>query len=1188
MPKSQSRENRFALPAAIDALDFSAAGRTHLASAPEGVDALVAQHIAAAAHMRHHGDRRVDLVFLTRDAPRLRALAETLHFFAPDVDVITLPGWDCLPYDRVSPSSGVLSDRLSALAELTAPRDGHIRILAATVGAAMQRLPAPDFVRQAVLDMRPGRAFNMETIAAWLERNGFMRTSTVREEGEYAVRGGIIDLFAAGHDEPVRLDFFGDTLESIRSFDAGTQRTLSQLGALDLKPMSEVVLSQDAIDRFRDGYRAEFGGMTKGDALYESVAVGRRYNGAEHWLPLFHDQLATLFGYADGAPVLLDPLADDAFSERRAQVDDYYDARRTALDEAKGEAASVYKPLPPDRLYLDEEEWRQGFASRMRLDLSPGSVPDAGSSTQIIDLAANVGRSFAPERQDAGRNVYDALIGHIRDLRSQGRTVGIACFSEGSQARMADMLSDHGLSAFRAIEGPGPLLQPQADEPISLFTLPLEHGFEIGPLVVIGEQDILGERFVRPKRKTRRPADAIMAASSLSEGDYIVHVEHGIGQFAGLATVAAAGAPHECAELHYAGGDKLFLPVENIDLLSRYGAEDTAVVLDKLGGVAWQARKARLKERIREMAGKLIDIAAKRALRQGDPLDPPDGLYHEFCARFPYPETEDQLQAIEAVEEDLQSGHPMDRLVCGDVGFGKTEVALRAAFIAAASGKQVAVVVPTTLLARQHFATFAERFRGFPLNVAQASRMVGGKQLNETKRGLADGSVDIVVGTHALLSKSVQFQNLGLVVIDEEQHFGVAHKERLKEMRASVHVLTLSATPIPRTLQLAMTGLRDLSMIATPPIDRLAVRSYVSPFDPLVLREALLRERYRGGQSFFVCPRISDLDEARSFLAETVPEVSVSVAHGQMPASDLEDIMSDLYDGKFDVLLSTAIVESGLDIPTANTLVVYRADVFGLSQLYQLRGRVGRSKTRAYAYFTHPANRKLTDAAEKRLKILQSLEGLGAGFMLASHDLDLRGAGNLLGEEQSGHIKEVGYELYQSMLEEAVQSLRDGGAALDDDWSPQLTLGVPVMIPSAYVPDTETRLSLYRRFTQAIDASELNQLAAEMADRFGPPPPELQDLVAILEIKLLCKRAGVARVDAGPKGVVLGLRNNRFENPAGLVQFISSEGPRAKIRADHSIVLSRIWPEADDRLKGTAKIVSELADLAAEAAATAA
>jgi transcription-repair coupling factor (superfamily II helicase) len=531
----------------------------------------------------------------------------------------------------------------------------------------------------------------------------------------------------------------------------------------------------------------------------------------------------------------------------------------------------------------------------------------------------------------------------------------------------------------------------------------------------------------------------------------------------------------------------------------------------------------------------------------------------------------------------------MDRLICGDVGFGKTEVALRAAFDAALSGKQVAVVGPTTLLARQHFKTFSERFRGFPVNVAQASRLVAPAQLTKVKQGLADGSVDIVIGTHALLGKSIRFKDLGLLIVDEEQHFGVTHKERLKQLRAEIHVLTLTATPIPRTLQLALTGVRDLSIIASPPVDRLAVRTFVSPFDPLVVREALLRERYRGGQSFYVCPRIEDLAGAKDFLEKNVPEVRVAVAHGQMPSGVLDDIMTAFYDGRFDVLLSTTIVESGLDIPTANTLIVHRADMFGLAQLYQLRGRVGRSKLRAYALFTLPANKAITPQAERRLKVLQSLDTLGAGFQLASHDLDIRGAGNLLGEEQSGHIKEVGFELYQQMLEEAVASLKAGiTTPMADRWSPQITIGTPVLLPDDYVADLSVRLGLYRRLAEIEDEAEIEPFAAELVDRFGKLPPEVEHLLQIVAIKTLCLRANVDKVDAGPKGVVLSFRDNQFANPEGLIAFIRERGSDARIRNDKSgqkLVFLEEWDTPQERLKGTAAILRRLATIAGRAKA---
>jgi transcription-repair coupling factor (superfamily II helicase) len=638
--------------------------------------------------------------------------------------------------------------------------------------------------------------------------------------------------------------------------------------------------------------------------------------------------------------------------------------------------------------------------------------------------------------------------------------------------------------------------------------------------------------------------------------------------------------------LHYADGDKLFLPVENLELLSRYGSEDTEVQLDKLGGGGWQKRKARMRKRILEMAGALIKIAAARQTRPAPQLMPPAGLYEAFCTGFPYEETEDQLNTIEAVLEDLAAGRPMDRLVCGDVGFGKTEVALRAAFAAAINGKQVAVVVPTTLLARQHARNFSARFAGLPIKVAQMSRMVAAAEQKTTKAGLADGTMDIVIGTHAVLGKAVSFKDLGLVIIDEEQHFGVKHKERLKELRAEVHVLTLSATPIPRTLQLAMTGVRELSIIATPPVDRLAVRTFIAPFDELLVREALLRERYRGGQSFYVCPRIEDLEDAASFLRQSVPEAKFIVAHGQLSATELEERMAAFYDGKYDILLSTTIVESGLDIPTANTLIVHRADMFGLGQLYQLRGRVGRSKTRAYALFTVPAKRTLTPQAEKRLKVLQSLDTLGAGFQLASHDLDIRGAGNLLGEEQSGHIKEVGYELYQQMLQEAIVALKAGiEEPAEETWSPTITLGTAVTIPEDYVADIDVRLGLYKRLSMLEEDAQIESIAAEMIDRFGPLPPEVEQLLKLVAIKALCRKANIEKLEAGPKGVIIAFRDNAFANPQGLVRFVAEQGTFAKVRPDMKIVFMRDFEDVSERLEGTRQILQTLAAIAKKKAA---
>jgi len=1147
-----------------------------LAGVPDGAEAFALSRI-----VNEIEGEGLLLTFIARDATRMQMITEALGFFAPDLDVLQLPAWDCLPYDRVSPNSAISARRLIALGALARGLDKNRRtIVLTTLNAALQRVPEQSWMAAQVLGMAPGNQINMGDVAAWLERNGFSRTPTVRETGEYAVRGGIVDLYPPASEEPVRLDFFGDTLESIRSFDPETQRTSKQLKRLDLVPMSEVVLNEETVSRFRRSYVSTFGAASRDDVLYQSISDSRRYAGMEHWLPLFHERLETVFDYLGDVPVVLDTSLEDAVRERIDQVSEHYGARKDAMDGGQMAGSVPYLPVEPGALYLQQSEWTSRLADRASAHLD-AFVPPPGSGKLVTELGGRQGRTFAAERAAGDVNIFDALTAHVRELQKDKKRAVIACWSDGSLDRLGQILNDHGLGPIATAVSTAEVEALQKNV-TALCVLGIEHGFQLNDIAYIGEQDILGDRLVRKSRRKAKGANALTEATSLSEGDLVVHVEHGIGRFIGLKTIEAVGAPHDCLELQYAGGDKLYLPVENIELLTRYGSEDTEAQLDKLGGGAWQARKARMKKRILEIADGLIKTAAERAMKTAPVVETPEGIYDEFATRFPYDETEDQLGAIDAVFDDLASGRPMDRLVCGDVGFGKTEVALRAAFLAAMSGRQVAVVVPTTLLARQHFRTFSERFHGLPINVAQASRLVGTRELTQTKKGIADGSIDIVVGTHALLGKSISFRDLGLLIIDEEQHFGVKHKERLKELKSDVHVLTLSATPIPRTLQLALTGVRELSLIATPPVDRLAVRTFVSPFDPLVVREALLREHYRGGQSFYVCPRVSDLAEQRAFLEESVPEVKVAVAHGQMPPGELEDVMNAFYEGKFDVLLSTTIVESGLDIPTANTLIVHRADMFGLAQLYQIRGRVGRSKTRAYSLFTVPAKKTLTATADRRLKVLQSLETLGAGFQLASHDLDIRGAGNLLGEEQSGHIKEVGFELYQQMLEEAVAQLKDGGSMeADDQWSPQINIGTPVLIPDNYAPDLQLRLSLYRRLGDLTEAEEIDAFGAELIDRFGPLPEEVSHLLKIVFIKGLCRKANVEKVDAGPKGVVIAFRNNEFSNPAGLVSYIAEQGVLAKIRPDQKVVLVREWAHADDRLKGTAAVLTKLSRLAA-------
>ncbi|VCU58618.1 Transcription-repair coupling factor [Tritonibacter mobilis] len=1132
-----------------------------MGGAPEGFDArLVLKEMA-------RGGKPV--LHIARDDKRLEAMRSALRFFAPDVPVVIFPGWDCLPYDRVSPNADISAARMATLAALVHGLPQQF-ILLTTLNAAMQRVPAREVLKEAAFSARVNSRIDEDALRKFLVRMGFSQSPTVMEPGDYAVRGGIIDIFPPGESGPVRLDLFGDTLDGARRFDPATQRTTEKLDLVELAPVSEVILDEAAITRFRQNYRIEFGAAGSDDPLYEAVSAGRKHQGMEHWLPFFHERLETLFDYLPGATVTLDDQLTPARVARWDSIVDQYETRKIAMD-TKGRMDSVYKPTPPKNLYLDETAWSHQISAHRAVQFHP--LPRA-SGPGVVDAGGRIGRNFAPERQQENISLFGALADHIKAKLTKGPVV-VASYSEGARERLSGLIEDEGLAeTIAAADG-----RRIGKAGLHLAVWALEHGFEAPDMTVISEQDVLGDRLIRKPKRRRKAENFLTEAQSLSPGDLVVHVDHGIGRYIGLEVVTAAGAAHECLLLEYAEESKLYLPVENIELLSKYGHDEG--LLDKLGGGAWQAKKARLKERIREMADRLIRIAAERALRKAPAMDPPPHAWEEFSARFPYQETDDQLRAIEDVMSDLNSGQPMDRLICGDVGFGKTEVAMRAAFVAAMSGLQVAIVAPTTLLARQHAAGFKERFRGFPLEVRQLSRFVPAKEASQTREGLAKGTVDIVVGTHALLAKNIRFQNLGLLIIDEEQHFGVAHKERLKQLRSDIHVLTLTATPIPRTLQLSLTGVRDLSIIGTPPVDRLAIRTYVTEFDAITIREALLREHYRGGQSFYVVPRISDLPEIEAFLQEQLPELSYVVANGQMAAGELDDRMNAFYDGKYDVLLATTIVESGLDIPTANTMVVHRADMFGLAQLYQIRGRVGRSKTRAYAYLTTKPRQKLTDSAEKRLRVLGSLDTLGAGFTLASQDLDIRGAGNLLGEEQSGQMRDVGYELYQSMLEEAIAKIKSGEVEGlvegDEQWAPQINLGVPVLIPETYVPDLDVRLGLYRRLSSLTSKVELEGFAAELIDRFGKLPKEVNTLMLVVRIKAMCKKAGIAKLDGGPKGATIQFHNDKFASPQGLVDFIQSQDGLAKVK-DNKIVVRRDWRKDSDKIKGAFAIARDLAE----------
>jgi len=1137
-----------------------------LAGVPTGFLPWLASDLARAVHGTGNGGRTVAIV---ADEAAMRALAETVPLFAPEVEVLTLPGWDCLPYDRASPALRVMAERLATLNHLQTRREKP-QLLVATASAATQRILTPFRIRQLTRRIAEGERIERETLVEQLNALGYERTDTVAEHGEYAVRGSLIDLFPAGEELALRLDFFGDEIDSLRRFDPTDQRSTDKAKAFTLMPASEALLDADSIKRFRSRYREKFGATATQDPLYQALSEGRRMSGMEHWLPLLEERLETLFDHlGENDLVIRDSAADQAVQSRREAIDDYYQNRVRAME---GEPGS-YRPLEPHALYLSKKEWENEEADRPIHLASPFHEPE---SDRVIDFGVNSARDFAPERAQQA-NVYEAVAKHIGDLRRGGRKVVLASYTRGARERLSGLLEDHGLKAQKLAdswqESLGSKTQP------ALLVLPLDHGFTTPEVAVLTEQDMLGDRLVR-RRKKKAAAAFLEELATLSPGDLVVHADHGIGRYEGLTQIPVSKVPHDCVALEYARGDKLYVPVENIELLSRYGNESEGVSLDSLGGEAWQRRKARMKERIREIAGELIKIAATRATRPGV-IAEPDASYPEFVNRFPYEETDDQDRAIEDVLGDLEAGKPMDRLVCGDVGFGKTAVALRAAFVMEMSGKQVALICPTTLLARQHYSNFVERFHGFPMKIGRLSRLVPSAEAKRTKEGLADGTVDIVIGTHAILAKSIDFKRLGLVIVDEEQHFGVAHKERLKALKNDVHVLTLTATPIPRTLQMAMSGLRELSVIQTPPVDRLAVRTYVTPFDGVVLREALLREHFRGGQSFFVVPRVADLPDMEEWIRIQVPEVKFITAHGQMSATAVEERMSAFYDRKYDVLLSTTIVESGLDIPSANTLVVYRSDRFGLAQLYQLRGRVGRSKARAYAYLTMPTTRSITEAAQKRLKVLSELDNLGAGFQLASHDLDIRGAGNLLGDEQSGHIKEVGFELYQSMLEDAIVELKAGGTPPREEFSPQISVDAPIMIPEHYVPDLDLRMGLYRRLGELEDRPAIDAFAAELIDRFGALPEETANLMKIVEVKLNCREAMVAKLDLGPKGAVVTFADSGFPDLQGLLGYIDRLKGAAKLRPDSKMAISRDWPTAEARLNGAVQLSRGLARVAA-------
>ena len=1094
----------------------------------------------------------------------LAFLKEVLSLVAPDVKVLTLPEWDTVPYDRVSPKSDIEGERIDTLCYLANNlNEDEACLLLTTPAGLIQKVPEKSFFKERLLLIEEGKEIDVDQLKLFLQKNSYKLVNTVINTGEYAIRGGLIDIFPAGSVHPVRIDFFGNEVDEIKFFDEMTQRTLKKADVITLKPMAEFSLTKESIALFRTKYRTLFENV-QSDFLYESVSEGVFVSGLEHYLSLFHEKLSSIFDYTSGFDFSFDFQTQKSFQSKLDQIDEYYEARLEALKTNLSFQERVYNPVPKEEMFLTKEDVESALLKGSFYLFSPFAIPNAE------DLKSKKGKSFVDIRLKDPAHVLDEVALFVKNA---SKNVIFTASSFGSAQRLSGLLRDKGISLFEADS-----FKEALKKAPSVLVAPFENGFEAKDFLLITETDIFGERIIR-KPKKQKQANFITDISALNYGDLVVHQKHGVGRFEGLKALNVNNIVHDCLELVYDGGDKLFIPVENLETLSKYGSE--GVALDHLGSQSFITRKNKVKKDLLAMAEKLIATASLRELDSQEKILAPHGAYQEFCARFPYVETEDQIRTIQEIEADLSSGKPMDRLVCGDVGFGKTEVALRAAFLCAMSGKQVALVVPTTLLALQHYNTFRERFKGFPIRVASLSRLVTGQKAKQVQKELETGILDIVIGTHALLSKNQKFKNLGLVIVDEEQHFGVTHKERLKELKKGVHVLTLTATPIPRTLQLSLSGVRSLSVIATPPVDRLAVKTFVTPFDGVIIKEAILREYFRGGQVFYVCPRISDMPEIYQTLTKLVPEIKVVKAHGQMPAKELEQIMSDFAEHKYDVLLATSIVESGLDIKAVNTIIIHKADMFGLAALYQMRGRVGRGKLRAYAYLVTPPFKKLSSMAEKRLTVMQNLDSLGAGFTLASHDLDIRGAGNLLGDEQSGHIKEVGIALYQKMLYEAIKGLKENKKeVMEDDFSPQISMGFPVIIPQNYVSELDLRMELYHRASLIEDLAEIDSFSAEMIDRFGIYPQEVENLFATLRLKVLAKKAHIERLDVGPKGAVVSFYQNIFPNPSGLIQYIQQQMGTIQIKPDQKLVVMRPWGEAKARLEGVHKMLVKLAEIA--------
>ena len=1118
----------------IDDLVSSRGSRVFVERVPEGQNGLVLRELI----------RRVGrVVHVVEDEVYARRLYETFRFFAPEIEATIFPAWDCLAYDRISPHRKAMSRRMALLQRLKQGAIPEHFLVITTVNAILQRIPPP----WALSSWRvyPKARVCLDELSEYLQAYGYLRTGTVHEPGEYAIRGGLIDLFPPTESHPFRLELLGNTIQTMRVFDELTQRTFKSCQEVLLIPASEFLFDAESIERFSRQYEGlQEGGIPPEDPLYEAVKARRRYPGMEHWLPLLYSSMATLFEYCPGSWLSLESTRiEQRIEERFKTIENFY---QTRLAEP-----SLPVPLPPDRLY--PRDWDRGRACTVviftpfRSAARNGRIYDGGGLYHNFTLSASHGTRF------------DRLKPLIEQCQQKGQRVILACYSQGSRDRLHTLLLEHGfLTVIKSTSWQE--IGSYQLESVFLALLTLETGFENDLCIVLTEHDLFGRHLGRAEPSPRTAASRLLTElSDWTEGDFLIHRNYGIGLYQGLKLIQG----HEYFCLMYQDQAKLYVPVEEANLLSHYSLQEETPTLDRLGSGQWQKRKSRVKKRLQGIAQELITHRASRSLQTTPPFYIPQDIYETFRSRFPYIETEDQQTVIDKVSESLAQETPMDLLVCGDAGFGKTEVALRAALIVGLSGYQVMVIVPTTLLARQHYQRFTERFADFPIVIGQLSSLF---RTPNIQTDLSQGVIDIVIGTQALLGKGIRFKRLGLVIIDEEQRFGVKQKETLKVLSAAIHVLTLSATPIPRTLQMALAGIRDMSVIATPPVDRLMVHTFVLAYDPMVIREALLREFQRGGQCFYVCPQIEHLPQAHALLKTLVPELAVVEVHGQMPRGNLEQRMIAFDRGQYDILLSTNIIESGLDLPRVNTLIVHHADLFGLSQLYQLRGRVGRSKLQGYAYFTY--HKGLSPRAEKRLNVIQKLDSLGVGFHVAMRDMDLRGGGNLLGTEQSGHIREVGVELFQIMLQEEVRRLSESPARDDDEWIPQIHLGLSLWIPSEYIPEVHIRLNLYRRMTELTDQTMIDAFGIELIDRFGPLPQEVDNLLQVIRLKQLCRIVGVKKIEVTSKSFIVTFVEN-VTDPDHILDYLQQNPGCLRLSSDYRLFYT---PKEGTKIKRFSKI----------------